>query len=221
LKLQLQLLRRGVKPDQGVAPAAGQLAKALDASTVQVDRLTRLINDMLDISRMQSGELSVLPEPMNLAELVREVVERLTPDLTSARCPITVEVDPDLRIKADRARLEQVIVNLVSNAIKYAAGTAISVRVHQNDIGTQIDVSDEGPGIAPDKQSVIFECFERGAATRNVAGLGLGLYICRRLVEAHGGTISVDSAIARGATFHIALPRELTVTRAEGLRESA
>jgi len=205
LQLHLQLLLRRFKSEL-VSPSMSLLSRSLESCAVQVQRLTRLIDGMLDMTSMRSGMLSLHPEAMNLTDLIHEVAERLAPDLTAAHCLLTVDAPSDIEVFWDRARIEQVLTNLVANAIKYATGSPIRIGAAQRGEETTFSVHDEGAGISKDKQGVIFECCERGTAPTSVAGLGLGLYICRRIVEAHGGTIRVESEEGQGATFIVALP---------------
>jgi signal transduction histidine kinase len=121
---------------------------------------------------------------------------------------VRVEVDPALAVRADRVRIEQVLVNLLGNAAKYAAGGAVVVRARGDGAAVEVEVEDAGPGIAPEAQERIFRRFERAVADRHVSGLGLGLYIGREIARAHGGDLSVRSAPGRGATFVLRFLRE-------------
>jgi signal transduction histidine kinase len=206
LLLQLQLLRRGVKIDTGEVPPLPQLARGLDISNAQAKRLTRLIEDMLDISRMQAGRLTIQQQAFDLGELLHEVTDRAAADLAAAGCHLVLDLQPGLHVSWDRARIEQVLLNLIYNSVKYAKGTPVEVKAWQEGDLTSFSVRDFGPGIPEEKQPLIFDCFERGVATRNVAGLGLGLYISRRIVEAHQGSLHVKSVPGKGATFVANLP---------------
>jgi signal transduction histidine kinase len=146
---------------------------------------------------------------MDLAEVVREVLARLGEELAQARCPLTVEAPAPVVGRWDRLRLEQVVNNLVGNARRYGAGQPISVRVTASDELARIAVEDHGPGIAAEARDKIFRRYERAHthSTQAMGGLGLGLYIVKQLVEAHGGVVGLESEIGRGSTFTVELPR--------------
>lgn len=171
-------------------------------------RLAQLVDDLLDLGRIRSGHLQIELAPVDLVQLVREVVDRLAPQ--SARSGSEVSVVADARVVGnwDRSRLDQVVMNLLSNAIKFGRGKPIRVEVRSQDRRAILRVSDQGMGIAADVQRRIFEPFERAVRERTFGGLGLGLYIVRTIVEALGGTVQVQSAIGAGATFTVELPRE-------------
>jgi signal transduction histidine kinase len=205
LQLHIQLLLRRFRAEL-VNPPMALFSKSLETCAAQVQRLTRLIDGMLDMTSMRSGMLRIQLETMDLTEVIHEVAERLSPELTSARCHLTIDAPPGIRVFWDRARIEQVLTNLMGNAIKYATGSPIQIVASQQGEETTFAVRDKGIGISKDKQGIIFECCERGAAPTSVAGLGLGLYICRRIVEAHGGTIRVESDLGQGAAFVVSIP---------------
>jgi signal transduction histidine kinase len=205
--MQLQLLRRAVKPDASIAPPAERLARTLDGSLRQMDKLTALIDDLLDVTRLDSGKMSYHFEPVELNELVQEVAERLTGHLDAARCPVQLSLSDSVVIDCDRFRIEQVVTNLITNAAKYGAGTAVDISVGVTKTGALIRVKDQGMGIALEKQSRIFDRFERAISHEKISGLGLGLYITRQIVEAHHGKILVQSAPGEGSTFTVELLR--------------
>jgi signal transduction histidine kinase len=178
-----------------------RLIELIDRQSV---RLTRLVNDLLDATRLQQKQLALELEPTDLAALVRDVMARLAPQLERAHCPLTLTLAP-VTVNADRGRLEQVLSNLLSNAMKFGAGQPITVGVERRDDRARLTVSDHGMGIDPARHARIFERFERGVSSKHYGGLGLGLYICRQIVEVHGGTISVDSHQGAGATFTVEL----------------
>jgi signal transduction histidine kinase len=172
----------------------------------QVHRLASLVDQLLDYSRLSLGRMSVQPSELDLAALVEEVTGRFR-DMALARTgqPVEVRGVPRLTGRWDRDRLDQVITNLISNALKYGAGKPVWVAL-ERDQTARLRVHDDGIGIAPADQQRIFERFERPAASAQLGGVGLGLWIARELVLAHGGTISVDSALGQGATFTVELP---------------
>jgi signal transduction histidine kinase len=200
----LQLSVQGLLSSAGV-PESSPLARPLRLIERQTRRLTRLVNDLLDVSRIASGGLVFALGPVDLAELVGAVTERFDPDLQRARCPLELDLAPAVG-RWDRARLDQVITNLLSNAIRYGAGKPITVAVRTEGDRARLTVTDQGSGIAPDRLPRIFDRFERGGVSRNYGGLGLGLYIARRIVDRLGGTLSVESEVDRGSSFTVELP---------------
>ncbi len=179
----------------------------LDQTARQTQRLARLVNDMLDISRLSAGKLALETETFNLAELASDVVGKLGPQLSEARCEVSVSAAEPVVGTWDRYRLEQVLTNLLTNAARYASGKPVEVLVRRIDQRAELRVHDNGPGIAPEDQERIFRKFERAVGSRGeVSGLGLGLFIVREIVEMHGGTVRVESEPGQGAAFTVALP---------------
>jgi PAS domain S-box-containing protein len=179
----------------------------------QTRHLSHLIDELLDLSRIQAGRFEVAPnEESDLVEVVRAATGRLARQLAVADCALTVEAPVPVVGHWDRSRLEQVVTNLVTNAMKFGARKPIEVKVTDGPDRAALVVTDHGIGIAPEHQTRIFDRFQRGAvSSRHYAGLGLGLYIVRQIVEAHRGTISVASVHGQGATFTVTLPKRQTV----------
>jgi signal transduction histidine kinase len=170
-------------------------------------RLIKLADDVLDVARMRAGRLRIEPQPLELCALVREVAARTALGLQWPEGDLALATDGPLEGTWDPMRLEQVVVNLVSNACKYGAGRPISVSVGRAEPGWAVlRVRDQGMGIAPDDQARIFQRFERAAAARGISGFGLGLWIVREIVTAHRGTITVTSTPGQGAEFCVRLP---------------
>jgi signal transduction histidine kinase len=171
-----------------------------------VEKLGRLVDELLDLSRLLSGKFRLEVEWVDLGELVREVSERLLGP--GSPPPVRVDLDIVQRVAGrwDRLRIEQVFTNLLSNAMKYGAGRPIEVAATSDGRVASLRVTDHGVGIAVEDQRRIFERFERAAPTSHVPGLGLGLFIALQIVEAMGGTIRVASAIGQGSTFTVELP---------------
>jgi signal transduction histidine kinase len=202
LKLHLQVLKQRVVSERPVS------SQHVDKALAQVARLSGLINDLLDTSRIQAGRLEIKHEPLSLRELTREVLADLRP--VSAEHSLEYE-EPDepLVIEGDRGRLAQVLVNLLENALKYSpTGGSIRVRVERDGAQALVSVADAGIGIPPDQKEHLFERFfrARNAPISGFGGLGLGLYICRDIVERHGGRIWVESEAGQGSTFRFTLP---------------
>ncbi len=209
LQLQLQRLL-GVRQAGLIETLPPDRVRAILARCErQVTRLASLIDDLLDVSRITSGRLKLDVEyPVDLTELVREITSRFQEEAHRASCAIVVRA-PEEPVEGawDRLRLEQVMTNLVSNALKYGAGTPIEVIVEDAGDAATLIVRDEGIGIAQEKIAKIFDRFERGVSARAYGGLGLGLYIARQIVDAHKGSIHVVSEPGHGAAFTVELPK--------------
>ena len=200
LKLRLQALLYAKGLDE-------KLEKKLESAARQTQRLERLIDNLLDISRITTGHLELEPEELELAEVAHEVVERLREEASSIGSQIQFEATSRAAGRWDRLRVEQVVTNLLTNAMKYGEGKPIVVRVSEDAECAEISVRDRGMGIADTDVERIFHQFERAANRRAPGGLGMGLYIARQIVEAHGGQIEVESKIGDGSIFRIRLPK--------------
>lgn len=202
LQLHLQLLVRTARGGGETMGLVERAERALRSS----ERLRLLLDDLLDVSRVQAGQLKLRRETVELDALVREGLARMSEELARAGCELTLRAEPVCG-EWDRLRLEQVISNLLSNAVKYGAGHPLEVGVAALDAAwARVWVKDGGIGIAPEDQERIFERFTRGSGVGHIHGLGLGLWITRRMVEAHGGRIRVESAAGQGSTFIVELP---------------
>ncbi|MDP2341046.1 MAG: ATP-binding protein [Deltaproteobacteria bacterium] len=190
-------------------PANDREPAMLDVALRQVERLTRLVEELLETSRIDAGRLVLEPIELDLKVLVERVVARFQPVIARSGSTIDVQAEP-LVGRWDRARLEHVVLNLLSNATKFGAGKPIVVRVEAaggvDAPSARLVVRDHGIGLDPARLERIFERFERAVSPMHYGGLGLGLYVCRRIVEAHGGTIAVESKLGEGATFTVILP---------------
>jgi signal transduction histidine kinase len=210
LKLHGQLMRKRLDRMAPGSPGPGeleQLARQIDSGNRQVDRLEGLVNQLLDVSRIAHGRLGMQPEEMDLADLARDVLGRYAEQLRTRGCDFRLEAPGPVRGRWDSYRIEQVISNLLSNAMKYAAGSPISVTVAQRGAQAELRVEDGGPGVGEADRRRIFERFERAVGPGGATGFGLGLYISRQIVEAHGGRIHAEGGPAGGATFVVTLPR--------------
>lgn len=203
LQLSIQLLRQVSEHDGAVPP---HVTQHLEVGDRQIGRLARLIDNMLDVARIAHGRIELEIEPLDLSELAQQVVTRFAEQAGSNGTKLTVEPSPPLVGRFDRLKIEQVIANLLSNAIKYGDGKPIQVRVRGEADRAVVEVEDQGAGIAPEDRERIFDRFERASNGHRQASLGLGLYIVRSLVEAHGGAIEVRSERGRGSTFVVTIP---------------
>ncbi|MGZ3476610.1 MAG: sensor histidine kinase [Polyangiales bacterium] len=172
----------------------------------QLDRLAQLVEDLLDVSRISAGKLALVRAPADLAAIVRAVVERHADEARAAGCTLRVEVEEVGEVVTDGQRFDQVVTNLLTNAIKYGRGGEIDLRLRRDGSCVELTVQDRGIGIATTDHARIFERFERAAHERAYAGLGLGLWIVKTIVEALGATIDLESEPGSGATFRVRLP---------------
>ncbi|NMO20071.1 PAS domain S-box protein [Pyxidicoccus fallax] len=202
LRLHLQVLKHALESGQPVTP------ERVDKALGQVRRLSALVNDLLDASCVGAGRMELQRTPMSLPELVREVFSDFR--ATSTQHLLTYEgPDEDLLVSGDRGRLVQVLANLLENAIKYSPlGGAVRVTLIRSEGDAVVSVVDSGIGIPKEEQAHLFERFfrARNAPVSGFGGLGLGLYICRDIIERHGGHIWVESELGRGSAFHVSLP---------------
>jgi signal transduction histidine kinase len=210
LQLNLQTISRVLlkQPLQDRERVEERISRTLD----NVSRLDRLIDELLDVSRITSNRLKLEPSEVELGALVHEVTGRLAESAAKAGSRIDVEAPGPIVGRWDRLRLEQVVSNLVSNALKYGRGLPVRVeaRLEADGAGAVLRVHDAGIGIDAVHQKRIFERFERAVSDRHYGGLGLGLWIVRQVVEASGGTISVESTPDVGSSFTVRLPLKAT-----------
>jgi signal transduction histidine kinase len=197
LAMTLQLAERQLLAGKPVAPDDLAFARS------QVRRLAGLVEDLLDQTRADLGSLAFRPREVDLCDVVTEAVEIFR---RGKPTPIAVELPAaPMSASVDVGRMQQVLINLLENAVRYSpAGSNVTVRLARQAPATaRIEVCDAGPGLSTDERARIFDRFVRGIASEGTSGLGLGLYLCRAIVEQHGGTIGVDSVPGAGATFWI------------------
>ncbi len=217
LSLQFQLFNRALKAQvasrplqsQDVVPIPLRTALAVSSGEKQIQRFSSLLEKLFDLTRFQTGKFQLNEEVLDLKTLISEVIQRFQVDAAQKGISIGLRADAPLVGTWDRLRIEQVASNLISNAIKYGEGKPVFVSLSRDPLRRQarITVRDNGLGIPQGQQSRIFERFERGdASAQKIAGLGLGLYICRQIVRAHGGSISVESEPGKGSEFTVVLP---------------
>lgn len=202
LKLQTQVTRKLFQKNNVVDMP--RMNKQLDYTVNQINRLNKLVDDMLDISRISTGKLKLDKSECDLSKLVTEMIDRFSPQFEAVGCKVEINIEDNIIGNLDSFKIEQVINNLFSNAIRYAPKSAITVELKKEHGVALLSVKDEGSGIHPDSLSKIFERFER--ASTNASGLGLGLYITKQIIELHRGTIHVESELGKGTCFFIQLP---------------
>jgi len=200
--LQLQLESLDIQSGAFEPKLVAKIARARRNAT----RLADLITTLLDVSRIAEGRLTLSVRRVDLGELVRDVVDRLEESAAVAKNVVVVSGETRLFAICDPLRMGQVLSNLLSNAFKYAAGTPVEIHLErQGDIAVLL-VEDRGPGIAENQLERIFDRFERAASMRNYPGMGLGLYVAREIVNAHGGSIRASNRGDGGTAIEIKLP---------------
>jgi signal transduction histidine kinase len=206
LFLETQMRTLQLKRGNTDAFAPEQISAMTKRDERQIKAMIRLIDDMLDVSRMRSGKLSIRPAQVELTSLLERVVSDLSLQAAASGCSIRLAAHAPVSGCWDEFRIEQVIVNLLTNALRYGGGCTVEVSVHVQGSAVRIDVLDKGKGIAIEDIERIFEPYERGARNGEPKGLGLGLYISRQLAVAHGGELMVSSTPGQGSTFSLMLP---------------
>jgi PAS domain S-box-containing protein len=208
LKIQNQLLQRDISRSNPKAYVPERINTITDLTAKQLNRLQRLVDDMLDIARIRSGKLTIKKEKIYLCEFVKEVMDKLKSQFIEVGFP-----EPEFHCDGlsegywDKLRLEQVVSNLLTNALRYGNKRLVQVFIESSETISKIIVKDHGIGIDPESQKRIFNRFERAVDKNEVSGLGLGLFISQQIVSAHGGRIWVESALNQGSRFIVELPR--------------
>jgi PAS domain S-box-containing protein len=206
LRLALENMRRVSTREALERLPPAHVARVLATAERQGQRLEKLVTGLLDVSRIHMGRLELELEEVDLAQAVAEAVSQVEDEAVQAGSEVTARGGPVLG-RWDRLRVSQVVTNLLSNAVKYGAGKPVEVTWGERGGMAWLEVRDSGIGIEPADQRQIFERFERAVSSRNYGGLGLGLYIVKRIVEAHGGTVGVESVPGSGALFRVELPQ--------------
>ncbi|HEX8536878.1 MAG TPA: ATP-binding protein [Cystobacter sp.] len=206
LRLQLQAVRRDLQPGDKGPCAPEKLVSRVESMERQTDRMLRMMDALLDISQMTAGRLELKRQKLDLVELVRGALGSLDEELRQSGMQVRVHAEGQVEGMWDRLRLEQVVDNLLSNAVKYGKGQPVDLTVCRDDTTAKLVVRDQGVGIAPEDQERLFERFERVRLDRDITGYGVGLWIVRRVVEAHGGRVFVESRLGEGASFTVLLP---------------
>ncbi len=210
LQLQVDGMARWLRK-QSAAVVEGKIDSKIERAVSVIGRQTRrinhLINDLLDVTQIRAGKLTLHPTSVDLADLARNALEDCYGQLQDAHCAVVLDAHPAAG-RWDASRISQIITNLLTNASKYASGSAVHMQVTQQGKMARLEVEDHGAGIPSAVLPRIFLPFERNNSTRAIAGLGLGLYICQQIARAHGGDIAVESHLGQGTTFTLSLPRD-------------
>jgi PAS domain S-box-containing protein len=215
LQLHVEGLLRSVQ--RGETLGSARSLKKLQAVAQQVTRQERLVHELLDFSHVAAGGLNFQLEEFDLSQLLYEVAERFEEDLAKRQCTLEIDTSGPVLGTWERLRMDQIITNLLSNALKYAPNTAISLRLRADEEHATLHVVDRGPGIAVEDQERIFRRFERAVSRRNYGGFGLGLWLVREIVARLGGAVSVQSEPGHGATFTVVVPRDPASTKGKPL----
>lgn len=208
MKLQFQMAARQIqRKDQRVYSKESMERRILSANT-QLDRMAKLIEDMLDVSKISSGKLKMEMQAVDLKLLASESIQRFHEQFENMEIPVEFKSsDSSTYVLGDKYRLEQVISNLITNAIKYGEGNKITFTVNSSPTLVTLSVQDKGMGIAKENLDKIFQRYERAVPSSSISGLGLGLFISMQITEAHNGKLRVESQLGEGSTFILELPR--------------
>ncbi len=202
------------------AETGGRVTRTLKLLGSQIERLSKLVEELLSAVVIQAGRLQLAPGDAELGEVVRAAVEDLRHSIDAAGCAVSVEVAADTPVALDRFWVQQAIGNLMTNALKFGAGKPIVVRAGAQGGRAFVVVRDQGIGIPRDEQAKIFEPFEHATSTENYGGMGLGLYIVQRIIEDHGGRVTVESDPGQGAAFKIELPLRAATQPGQGTADA-
>jgi PAS domain S-box-containing protein len=209
LILQIQMMKKYLRKEMFVSGKdADQFLTLLNLSGAHIERLNKLISNLLDVSQIKAGRLELKREETNLSELVHGILDRYSEMAKSSGCSVRLDADVAVRGNWDRIRMEQVVVNLLINALKFGKGKSIEIRVWKEHTVAMLSVTDHGIGIPKEDQERLFHIFERVHSTPQYEGLGLGLYIAREIVQAHEGTLELESRPGR-TVFTIEIPRAI------------
>ncbi|WP_437733552.1 sensor histidine kinase [Sorangium sp. So ce1335] len=204
LTLSLEAMDRNLRSGRPSDTVA--MGRQIDRALRQATRLARLNNELLEVSRIDTDRVSLDIAEVDLVAVVRDVIARFELDLARAGCTASLRTSGRVVGRWDRSRIDQIVTNLLANAMKFGAGKPIEIVLGEEAGTARLSVRDHGIGIDPARQERIFDRFERGVSDRHYGGLGLGLYISRQIAQAHGGSIRVQSAPGAGATFTVELP---------------
>lgn len=205
LRLQNQMALRNLDRSGLISFTSEKLTKTFNNTGKQLDKLTHLIEDLLDVTKISAGTLTVEPIESNFSLIIADILDRYSEQLATMKS-LDVNIDGPVMVYCDPFRAEQVVINLISNAIKYAPNSPLEIHLSKENGNAILKIKDSGPGIDMDKLQNVFERFKRGKNNKNVNGLGLGLYISKQIIDAHRGKIEVESQLGVGTTFTVTFP---------------
>jgi signal transduction histidine kinase len=208
LALNLQTFQELAEKNRFGEVEPAKLSRMLRTAVSQVERLGRLVDDLLDVSRIAEGRLRLEPSATDLAEIVERVLESFEDQIRHSPSEVRLELERGVVGEWDRARVEQVVINLLTNALKYGGGKPISLRAKREGDHAVFEVEDRGIGVATEDRERIFQKFDRAVSPDHYGGLGLGLYIAREIVSLHRGEIAIDCPEDGGSRFTVRLPIE-------------
>ncbi len=213
LKIQLESLTRALDSKKLASFSPERLKIIITIFQTQVNKISHLIRDLLDVTRISNGIMILNKQNTDLNEIINRVIQDYSEPIRLAKCTLNLNLGNNVVGLWDKSRLEQVVTNLLTNAFKYAGGTTIKILTTINNGKGFLVIADEGPGILKENFSKIFERYQRINPSANQSGLGFGLYICKQIVESHGGLINIQSEPGSGASFLVELPIEVTKTQ--------
>ena len=182
------------------------LARIFQGDQHQIQSMVELIDDMLDVSRIRNKQLSIRPRPAELSAIVKRAVDQLASQALAAGASVSLHAEAPIQGHWDEFRIQQVIVNLLGNALRHGAGKPVEIRLSSLPAGALIEVLDQGKGISLAEQAHVFEQFERSPRSAGLGVFSMGLYISRQLVQVHGGTLELVSQPGKGCNFRVTLP---------------
>lgn len=208
MKLQFQIAQKLIQNHDPKVFNHEAVMKRVNLANLQLERMSKLVEDMLESSRFVSRALELTIEEVDLVDLVQTSIDILTPLLESNNIQLNFHKGVDaVKVKGDKHRLTQVVNNFISNAMKYGDGNPITISIEENQQNVILKVRDQGIGIPEDKIEKIFDIYERAVPSSNISGLGLGLFIANEVIKAHGGKIQVESKLGQGSVFYMILPK--------------
>lgn len=206
MKIRIETVKMSAETGDSGAYMSKKMEKFVEHSEHQVDRLISLVDNMLDISKISLGKFGLDKKEINFSILIEKIFQSLSDSFERARCQVQLQIEPGLSINVDSAKIEQVVTNLMINAMKYGKGKPVSIHLNQVDQEIRLSIRDHGIGISKVDHERIFEKFERAFPVNHISGLGLGLYISKKIVEDHQGSLRVESELGQGACFTVTLP---------------
>ncbi|MDD4975169.1 MAG: HAMP domain-containing sensor histidine kinase [Bacteriovorax sp.] len=208
LKLQSQILKKKISKSDDLNAHRVKMELIMNQIIEQVTSLNRLVEDMLDIARLRSGNFKIEVAEINLADLIHESVINLAEQVTLAGYPpLIIEITGNLKGRWDKMRIGQVITNILMNAIRYGKQKTIIIKAEELSVSVKNSIIDQGIGISEEDIERIFEKFERATSSNQSNGLGLGLFISKQIINAHKGKIWVESKLNEGSIFCFEIPK--------------